>query len=165
MRIRSSILLLCGALLAGCNASQEPEQKTVVATPFSNQATMMQLMNWVFDTQADVVWAVGGTIITPEGETHIIPKNDDEWNAVRNAAVTVAEAGNLLMIEGRARDSGDWIKYARLMIDKANECVQAAEAKDVEAVFTAGSDLYLACTACHAQYVIGEPLKPEDMPK
>jgi hypothetical protein len=165
MRIRSTILMLCGALLVGCNASQEPEQQPAAATPFSNQATMVQLMNWVYEPHAQIVWSVGGTIITAEGQQQVVPKNDDEWNAVRNAAATIAESGNVLMIPGRARDTGDWIKYARLMIDKANECVQAAEAKDLDAFFTSGSDLYLACNACHAQYLIGEPLKPEDMPK
>jgi cytochrome c556 len=45
------------------------------------------------------------------------------------------------------------------MIDEANKCVAAAEAKDLEALFTAGGDLYLACTACHAKYLVGEPLK------
>ena len=165
MRIHRLLLMLSGALLVGCNAAQESENASAAAAPFRNQATMMQLMSSVFDIQADVVWEVGGTIITPEGETKILPKNDEEWNRIRNAALTVAEAGNLLLLEGRARDQGDWFKYARLMIDKANLCVEAADAKDVDSLFTAGGDLYLACTACHAQYVIGTPLDPEDLPK
>jgi hypothetical protein len=50
---------------------------------------------------------------------------------------------------------------ARAMIDRANDCVQAAEAKDLEALFTQGGELYLACTACHAKYVIGQAAKQE----
>jgi hypothetical protein len=164
MRLRLPAFLLSGVLLLSCTKSDEPAQPAA-AVPYRHQATMAQLMNWVFDVQADIVWAVGETIISEEGETRIVPKNDDEWNAVRNAAATVAEASNLLMMEGRARDNGDWLKFSRMVLDKANECVAAAEAKDLDALFTAAGDMYLACTSCHAKYVIGQPLSPEDMPK
>ena len=46
----------------------------------------------------------------------------------------------------------------RKMIDEANKCVQAIEAKDLETLFTAGGDLYIACSECHAKYVIGAPV-------
>jgi len=171
MRLTMPTLFVGALLLCGCNSSQEPTKNATDANsapsgpPFSNVATVQQLMNWILDPQADIVWGAVGSIITKDGEEQLAPKNDDEWNAVRNAAATVAESGNLLMLEGRARDNGDWMTMTRKMIDLANECVQAAEAKDLETLFTAGGDLYLACTACHAKYVIGEPLKEEDLPK
>jgi hypothetical protein len=153
-----SIAFLSATLLAACGGTQPGDQGAVQTNgpPFSNVVNVQQLMNWIMDPQADVVWAVGGYVITKDGQTQTVPKNDDEWNAIRNAAATVAETGNLLMMQGRARDNGDWMAMARKMIDEANRCVQAAEAKDLEALFTAGGDMYIACTACHTKYVIGE---------
>lgn len=117
---------------------------------------MKQLMNWIIDPAADVVWGSVGTIITEGGTEHIQPRTDEEWTAVRNGAATVAESGNLLMLPGRARDA-DWIGFARKLIDAANEALQAAEAKDTETLFTAGSDMYIVCSECHAKYLPPPP--------
>ena len=37
------------------------------------------------------------------------PKNAEEWTAVLRAAVTLLEAGNLLMPGSRAKDRGKWM--------------------------------------------------------
>ncbi|HTE41788.1 MAG TPA: hypothetical protein VK629_13235 [Steroidobacteraceae bacterium] len=152
-----ALVFLSAALLAACGGPQESNPPAATSgPPFDTTATVAHLMSWIMDPQADVVWAVGGYVITKDGEVQSVPKNDDEWNAIRNAAATVAESGNLLMLQGRARDNGDWMAMARKMTEEANRCVQAAEAKDLDALFTAGGDMYIACTACHTKYVIGE---------
>jgi len=162
---RSVLLLLTGigsALLVGCNASKEPaaQEGAAGAGPtLELKASTAQLMNWILDARADVVWASVGSIITEKGEEQLAPKTEEDWAEVRNAAATVAEAGNLLLLAPHVRDQGDWVAMTRKMIEEANKCVQAAEAKDLETLFTAGGDMYLACTACHAKYVLGEPLK------
>lgn len=153
------MLAIGSAALAGCGKSQESEPaKSVSAPTLAMKATTAQLMNQM-DPHADLVWAAVGSIITEKGEEQLAPKSDEEWMLVRNAAVTVAEIGNLLMLAPHARDQGDWIAMTRKMIEEANKCVEATEAKDLETLFTAGGDMYIACTACHAKYVIGEPLK------
>ena len=43
------------------------------------------------------------TIDTKDGTEEIRPRTDEEWTAVRNAAVTLAESGNLLMMVPRAQ--------------------------------------------------------------
>jgi hypothetical protein len=156
------VIAIGSVLLVGCNASKEPAAQAATATAAPTlelKATTAQLMNWIFDTRAHVVWASTGSVITEKGEEQLAPKTEEAWADVRNAAATVAEAGNLLMVAPHARDQGDWVAMTRTMIDEANKCVAAAEAKDLEALFTAGGDLYLACTACHAKYLVGEPLK------
>src|SRR5215475_4565513 len=45
------------------------------------------------------------------------PKNEVEWNAIRNQALTLAESGNLLMLEGRAKDQKDWIKDSKMLVE------------------------------------------------
>ena len=112
-------------------------------------------MNWIIDPNADALWDSVGTIITEAGREEIMPKTEEEWTAVRNNAAVVAEAGNLLMMEGRAFDQGEWMKASRGMIDAAEEAIQAAEAKDVQGLFDAGGAVYQACTDCHAKYALG----------
>jgi cytochrome c5 len=74
---------------------------------------------------------------------------------VRNSAAVIAESGNLLMMPGRAFDQDQWMKDARSMIDAAMTAREAAEAKDVPALFDAGGAVYEACTACHSKYALG----------
>ena len=114
---------------------------------------LKQLMNWIIDPNADVVWAAVGTVVTAEGEQKFMPQTDEQWTTVRNAAATVIESGNLLMMEGRARNADDWMQKVQELMRRANEVLQAAEAKDADTLFTAGSDMYLACSACHSQYI------------
>lgn len=156
MRFKS-LLIAVGAiattlLIFGCGASSPPP---AAKAPFQTVLTTKQLMDWVLDPQADIVWASVATIITPEGTEEIRPKTDEEWAAIRNAAATVTESGNLLMLDGRAVNQDDWMQKTQAMIDAAKVVLTAIEAKDAPAVFTAGSDLYLACSGCHAAYIFG----------
>ena len=113
---------------------------------------LSQLMEWVIDPAADVVWDSVKTIATEEGTKEIAPRTQEEWDAVRNAAAVLAEAGSSLMSEGRARDHDRWMKAARRLIDAAQGALAAAQAKDAGALFAAGGRIYDACAACHRQY-------------
>lgn len=110
-------------------------------------------MNWILDPNADVVWGAVGTVVTAEGEQKFAPTTDEQWTTVRNAAATVIESGNLLMLNGRARNQDDWMKKVQDLMRTANVVLQAIEAKDAETMFTAASDMYTACSECHAQYI------------
>ena len=68
---------------------------------------------------------------------------------MRNAAITLAESGNLLMMVPRAKDGGEWMKMAQQMIDTSEAAIKAAEAKNPERLFTVGGDIYESCSACH----------------
>ena len=60
--------------------------------------------------------------------------NDAEWDRVRHSAITLAESGNLLMMSGRARDQGDWVKHSRSLADVGNAAYKAAQGKDAKAL-------------------------------
>jgi len=152
MRMKLWLMAFGALLLCGCGASTPPPP----ATPFQTVLDTKQLMSWVLDPQADIVWASVATIVTAEGKQEIAPKTDEEWAAVRNSAALVAEGANLLMLPGRAVNQDDWMQKSRALIDAANVVLKAVEAKDAPAVFTAGSDMYLACSACHAAYIFSE---------
>jgi hypothetical protein len=146
----------CALLAVGCSSKAPPATAGAsTAPPFQNVANVKQVMNWIIEPNADVLWDSVGTIITEQGIEEIQPQTEEEWEAVRNSAAVIAESGNLLMMEGRAFDRDQWMKDARGMIDAANTAIQAAEAKDVAALFDAGGVVYESCTACHSKYALG----------
>ncbi len=106
----------------------------------------------VIDPAADVLWESVGTIITAEGTFEKAPSTDDEWAGVRAGAIQLAESGNLLMLPARSNGSPEWINESRAMIDASNRALKAIEAKDKDALFTIGGDIYDVCTSCHTQF-------------
>ena len=127
------------------------------APPFREVAGVRLLMASIMEPAADHIWASVGTIITAEETVEIQPRTDEEWILVRNAAVTVAEAGNLMMMDRRKMDDGDWIAWNRQLIDAGDAAMQAADARDVQGVFDTGEQIYFACAGCHAQYWANDP--------
>jgi hypothetical protein len=111
-------------------------------------------MGWMIDPSAGALWGSTGTVDSAQGSKTFAPTTDEEWNRLRSHAVIVAEAGNLLMLDGRAKDQGEWLKHARGMTDAAHAVLAAIEAKDADALFTSGGDLYQVCTDCHAKYLM-----------
>jgi len=80
------------------------------------------------------------------------PTDEKEWAAVRRSAVTLAESGNMLMLPGRARDQGDWMKDAKLLVEVGNSAYKAAQAKDGNALAALAGAVDNSCTTCHKQY-------------
>jgi hypothetical protein len=80
------------------------------------------------------------------------PKNDVEWNGIRNQALMLAESGNLLMMPGRARDQGNWIKDSKMLVDVGAAAYKAALAKDMGAILALNDQLNEACVVCHKEY-------------
>jgi cytochrome c556 len=120
--------------------------------PFKPIVDTGALMESFIEPSADVIWLSVGTIVTAAGEEHIQPKTEEEWTKVKNAAVAVSEAGNLLMMEPRARDADEWMRLSKAMVDTGAEAIKAAEAKDPDAMFEAGAQIYAVCSNCHAKY-------------
>jgi len=119
------------------------------------------LMASVVEPAADVYWDAVGTIMDEDGVHDFRPETDEEWEAVRHAAFVVAESGNLLMMEGRAKDRGPWMAFSRDLVRVGRQAIAAADARDPDAVFEAGGEVYLVCSECHASYAV-ETLRPND---
>lgn len=155
--MRTALLMLTSVmLLAGCDSPEPAVQADAsTAPPFHAVADVKQLMNWIIEPNADVLWDSVGTIITEAGHEELMPETDEEWEAVRNSSAVVAEAGNMLMMDGRAFDRDQWMADARGMIDAATTAIAAADAKDVAALFDAGGVVYESCVACHEKYALG----------
>ena len=141
--------LVVGAVLAfgaafGC-AGPAP-------SPYKPVADVKQLMQGVVDPSADGVWESVATIFTKEGVEERRPRTDKEWAVVRGYAMTLAESGNLLMMPGRAKDGGDWLKYAQELVDTASVALHAAEAKNVDGLLDVGGRIDEVCESCHKKY-------------
>ena len=79
-------------------------------------------------------------------------KDEKDWAEVRRSAVTLAESGNLLMLRGRARDQGDWMKDAKMLVDAGTAAYKAAQDKNASALAALAESLDASCTTCHKQY-------------
>ena len=75
--------------------------------------------------------------------------------------MTLAESGNLMMMEGRALDQEAWVTLSQQFIDVSRRALEAADARNLDAVFDMGAEVYYVCTNCHAVYAI-ETLRPTD---
>jgi hypothetical protein len=140
------LVFVAGAAVAGCGGAPAPP-------PFRVVADNKLLMQSVIDPSADFVWDSVKTIITKDKTEEIRPHTNEEWLAVRNAAVALTESGNLLMMAPRAKDGGDWMKLSQELINTGEAAIRAADAKNADRLFTVGGDIYEACSNCHRQYM------------
>ena len=145
--MRSFVLVIAlSAMLTGCNPAPEPQ-------PFKAIVETKDLMEDLMERQADIVWGATGSIVTAEGVEERRPKNEEEWVAVKAAAVNLTETGNLLMMPPRAQDAGQWMKNVQAMMAQGQKMIEAIDRRDTKAMFDVGSDLYDTCTNCHMHYM------------
>ena len=143
----SRLIVLAAALQSGCGDLPAPPASAVRPV-----LSLKQLMEWVIDPAADAVWDSVKTIITEQGTKEIAPQTQEQWDAVRNGAALLVESSNLLMMQTRARDQGEWSAAARRLAETADKALKAAGSKDAAGVFAAGGEIYDACAACHHRY-------------
>jgi hypothetical protein len=117
---------------------------TAVAQAPSYQAvgTMSQLM-------VDVIYPTSNAIFYIERTP---PKTEVDWEGIRQNALTMAEAGNLLMMPARARDNDKWMVDAKLLVDVGAQAYKAAVAQDMAAIVALNDPLNTACVQCHMDY-------------
>ncbi len=147
--IRVGKLLLSSLLLGSCG---KPAAEANAAPPIKAVATLEEVMHGMVIPSAQTVWGASGTIYTTGGVEERMPKSENEWLLVEASATTLTEAGNLLMMEGRAKDNGRWMDRARALREAGDAVHKAAKAKSVEALFEKGGDLFEACQGCHFDY-------------
>jgi hypothetical protein len=160
--VRTAIGLTLVLSVSACAPESSPGIETA-PTPYQEVADIRQLMLAVIEPAAEVYWDSVGTIMDMEGTEEIAPRTNEEWTAVRNAAMVVAESGNLLLMPKRALDDAQWTELSLELIASARLALIAAEARDPIAVFEAGGDLYLICSDCHATFA-PDTLRPSFQP-
>jgi hypothetical protein len=83
------------------------------------------------------------------------PQKPEQWTAIENGALMLAESANLLMIGGRARNEVTWTQWATALRETSETAMRAARAKDASAIETASDKIYETCKGCHKIYVPG----------
>jgi hypothetical protein len=126
------------------------------ATPSSERTllSVKDVMRHIINPAAETYWAHSGEVDDEKGANDRVPTAQSEWNINIDTAAQIAEAGNLLMMDGRARDpNGPWMKYA-IALNKAGIAgMAAATAHDHDKTNDAGSAMYDACFQCHGRYI------------
>jgi hypothetical protein len=149
-------VLVLPFLLAACADSAEQGE-----TPYMPVGDLQQLMAGLVEPAAEVYWDAVGVIVDSAGEHQMAPQNEEEWLAVRAAAYTVAESGNLLILPGNRLDNAAWVEMSRALVEVGTRAIEAADARSLDAVFDMGAEMYYVCTNCHATYAV-ETLRPTD---
>jgi hypothetical protein len=120
-------------LIAGLSA-QQPAPKAV--------ASIKEIHEAMISPSSDAIFDVGREA----------PKTDAGWTALRQNAIILAEAGNLLMVDGRAKDKGNWMKMARALVDTSAVALKAVQARHADDVVKAGDQIVSVCEDCHEPY-------------
>jgi hypothetical protein len=160
------------ALLAACGEkSDAPAARAPGATSgtmgaatysdLNSELPLKELMAHVIDYNAFSVWHNQGWLIDFTGEHELFPTDDIGWHEAESAAITLAEASNLLLLPGRPPDDDRrWVDYTHALRDAAMKVQATAERREKQAFFDAGGDLYQACVQCHNHYIIGDEPGP-----
>ena len=164
---------------AGTSQIGEANQPTPSSQQYRLTATIQDLMDGIIDPSADVLWDSVAYIATTKGIEDRQPRTDDEWKTVRNSAITLIEAANLLSMPGRtvaathapsdappglgelshaeiqqrinATHDG-FTQFARNLQDAGLKALAAIAAKDAQGLMDAGGAIDEACEACHVTY-------------
>jgi hypothetical protein len=183
--MKSSISLVAAAALlclVGCtkeDTATPAKPAGVPDPPVQITATIQDLMDAEIDPAADFLWGSVGFVSTRDGTEDKRPRTDKDWDTVRNQAIILIEATNLLVLPGRIvatagskldpsevagiEDPRDiqkaidanrtgFIGYAHGLYDAAAEILKAIDAKDVARMDAAGEKLDAACEACHRAF-------------
>jgi hypothetical protein len=160
------------------------------AVTYATPASIQELMLAVVDPTADWLWDAVSVSITSAGSKETRPRTDAEWVAVRDKALLLAEAGNLLKIPGRRvgplkpipgvkpetpgpddlapaqveillkGNRAPFNAFAQKLTDAALVALKAADARSVDGLYEAGDVIDQACENCHLNYWYPGPNSP-----
>jgi hypothetical protein len=80
------------------------------------------------------------------------PPTHEEWVALRDAAVALAESGNLLLMPPRVREGAEWIAGSQALIEVGVAAMKAAESENAQQLSEISEKIYTVCSDCHQKY-------------
>ncbi|MDX8130436.1 cytochrome c [Methylomonas sp. OY6] len=163
------------SLLMACETSTTEQAAPPI--PFKPVATLQEIMTSIIDPNIDFIWNSVSSVSTASGTEERQPQTDEDWQLLRQHALAVTEAANLLLIEDRPIAATNAITSSggaeltpaaikTLIIEHRQEYVQrvqnlqnaaqsllvAIDAKNVEELEKAGGEVEQACEQCHSQF-------------
>ena len=155
MRILVGVVLMflaaAGSVIRAQQSPATTQQKpaTAPAAPTAKLPREPMFVGTINDIMGKYLYPVADEVFYI-GRTQ--PKTEREWNLYAARMLMLAEAGNLLMMPGRAKDNDRWMRDARLLVDAGNAAYQAALKRDVAALEALNDQMYQACVVCHQNY-------------
>ena len=143
MKIVKCLLIMVIVFLQGCEST---------ATKYNTDLKLPQLMEWVVDPAADAIFDSVSWVSNESGVIEKSPKTDEEWDQLKSHAAILIESGNLLMLDARAVDKGDWFKFSRALSAVGQKTLDSIIAHDKEELFKNGSMMDTVCENCHLKY-------------
>jgi hypothetical protein len=155
--------------MAGC-ASQTPSEAPPAAqapAPAASQTARVegdlgQVMRGILFPNSNIIFDAQNTDpVEKAKKTEALYGNVyGGWMEVENAAISIAEAANLLTIPGRncmngkpvPIDAADWPGFVQGLRDAAQASYKAALTKNQDEIVNASGTLTEACAACHDKY-------------
>jgi cytochrome c556 len=176
--IPGTILLCAAGLIAQTTKPVPPRPRAARAqSAYKPTATVKDLMDYIVIPSSEALFNAVGTTTGPNGDVVKEPKSDADWAAVRERAILLAEAGNLLMVPGRhiagpndksnnpgselepsqmealvTKDRAGFAKKAQELIDASMIALKAIDARNAEALSNAGGEIDAACESCHLTF-------------
>jgi cytochrome c556 len=166
---------IAAGLLAQLTSTEAAAPAAVPADSSQRALTIQELMDARIDPSADVLWDSVAFIASAKGEEDRRPRTPAEWDTVRQSALALIAAINELITPGRRVASidkepglgelraseiqrlidanpGAFARHARVLESAAKKALTAIDAKDADALMSAGGVIDEACEACHLIY-------------
>lgn len=183
MRSFRWLVLIAGVgLIASCRSQQQPATSNGPVPV----GTVREVMHGVVETSADVLFESVGITVSEAGTEEREPKTDDDWEKVHSAALTLAEAANLLTIPGRPvakpeemnksfdpseltpaeiqkKIDGEpqvWLKHVKNLQDVARQAMKATGERNKQALWDVGESIDQACESCHLYFWYPNDVRP-----
>ena len=151
MALAAGIAGTCATLVAGCS----PPKPVAAAPqpPFNASLSVPEFMTHVMEPSAERFWDGSGVMVDRQGIRDLAPTTEAGWKSLEDGAAGVAEAGNALMIPGRARAPvADWYRHAAQLSKAALEAKAVAEKHEKASLIEVGGKIDEACVSCHKQF-------------
>ena len=168
--------MVVAALVSACARVQvTPPVAQASTPPFLVRYSIREIMDAEVDPSADRMWDSVATISTLAGTQTQQPHTAAEWQAVRRNAITLLEATNLVIMDGRRiapagtplapgelspavlqqkleASRGQFDGYAVALRGLTLQALDAIDARDAQKLFDVGSEIDEACENCHLAY-------------
>jgi hypothetical protein len=180
MRIVRVLFAFIVLVAVGCqsapqqSATPAPAADGPKAQPYGTLAQVMRQVpfpasNIIFDAQTNDPGAAekGKTGDVAKGATATYSSVYTGWPQVEQAAITLSETANLIMLPGRLCENGkpvpldreDFKKFAQGLADAGKAALKAAQSKNLDQMVEVSGTVSDACAACHEVYRDKEPPK------
>ena len=158
-------------------AAAASQPRAAAASAYKPSATVKEIMDYIVIPSSEALFNAVSSTSGANGVENKAPKTEADWAAVRERALLLAEAGNLLMVPGRhvasakdkSKNPGSELEPAQMDALVARSpavfaqkaagiraaaliALKAIDAKDVEGLSNAGGDIDEACESCHLVY-------------